>query len=91
MRLQQDSQRQASTVSVYVDDLLIACVEQGMVESTIKLFRDAYIDITVHRADVHSYIGMTMDFSNTGKVHVSMTGYTRLILSQVHCHLTSYL
>ena len=68
------------TVSVYVDDLLITCVDQAMVESTIELLRDKYIDITVHRGDVHSYIGMTMDFSNEGKVHVSMTGYTQDIL-----------
>jgi hypothetical protein len=65
------------TVCLHVDDLLITCVNESIIESVISSLEAVYKTITVHTGTIHSYLGMTFDFSLPGKVRVSMEGYIR--------------
>lgn len=68
------------TVVVYVDDLMITCKSEGMIKDLIKFFENTFDKITVHEGLVHSYLGMTWDFSKPGKAAVSMEGYVQDVL-----------
>ena len=70
------------TICLHVDDLLITCSDDKGVEDTIQQLTDRYKTITVHRGKVHSYLGMTLDFSTPGKVRVSMEKYVTDMLSE---------
>ena len=41
-----------------------------------------YKDVKVTHGKVHSYLGMTLDFSKTQKVAITMEGYVKDILKQ---------
>ena len=68
------------TVIVHVDDLKITCIEENEVDEVIEAVRTIYKDIKVHRGKVHSYLGMTFDYSKQGKVRVSMEGYIKDVM-----------
>ena len=63
------------TVIVHVDDLKITCIEEDEVDKVIDEVRKVYKEIKVHRGKVHSYLGMTFDYSKPDKVRISMEGY----------------
>lgn len=67
------------TVIVYVDDLIIASVNNNNIDYVIKLLKDQYKEITVNRGDIHNYLGMTMKI-NDKKVVISMDGYVNKLL-----------
>ena len=69
------------TICVHVDDLFITCVE----ESTIKFVTDSllakYKEIEVKKGPILSYIGMTFNFSTSGKCFVTMEGYVQDVIN----------
>ena len=73
--LQKDGKQ--CTVCLHVDDLLITCVNESIIESVISSLEAVYKTIPVHTGTIHFYLGMTFDFSVPGKVRVSMEGYIR--------------
>jgi hypothetical protein len=77
--LQKDGKQ--CTVCLHVDDLLITCVDESIIESVVSSIEAQYKTITLHTGKVHSYLGMTFNFSTPGKVKVSMEGYVRDIIS----------
>jgi hypothetical protein len=68
-------------ITLYVDDLMIVSDKKDKVDETIRLLTETYTDITVKRGKVHEYLGMKFDFSNPGEVFISMTKYTKEIVS----------
>ena len=59
------------TIVWHVDDLKISHVDADTVTSTIKLIDDEFgneAPITVTRGKVHDYLGMTLDYTEKGKV-----------------------
>ena len=76
--LQKDGKQ--CTACLHVDDLFITCVDESIIESVVSSIEAQYKTITVHTGKVHSYLGMTFDFSVPGKVKVSMEGYIRDII-----------
>jgi hypothetical protein len=70
------------TVVIYVDDLFITCKDGEAIEEFESLLRFKFKDITVHEGLVHSYLGMTWDFSQSSSVKVTMEGYTVDLLLQ---------
>ena len=68
------------TVCVYVDDLLITCRDQARMEATISNLIRKYKEVKVTRGLIHSYIGMTFDFSSPLKVSVTMEGYIQDVI-----------
>jgi hypothetical protein len=60
---------------------MIVSDKKDKVDETIRLLTETYTDITVKRGKVHEYLGMKFDFSNPGEVFISMTKYTKEIVS----------
>jgi hypothetical protein len=63
------------TAVVYVDDIFISCVNAKAITDFESLLKDKFKEITVHEGLVHSYLGMTWNFSVPGEVKVTMEGY----------------
>ena len=63
------------TMCVHVDDLMITCCENAIIDALLAGLTDKYKTLTVHRGNVHSYLGMTWDFTVARKVKVTMEGY----------------
>ena len=68
------------TVAVYVDDLLITCKSQSLIDSVLRKISRKFPDVKVNQGKEHSYLGVSVDLNTTGKVKLSMQGYVRDIL-----------
>jgi hypothetical protein len=63
------------TILWHVDDLKISHVDPEAVTSVIGLIDAEFgkeAPITVTRGKIHDYLGMTLDYSTKGKVHIKM-------------------
>jgi len=60
------------TVTLYVDDLKISCVDPKGVEEVLDGLRKAYKTISVKEGKIVDYLGMTLDYSKPGVVRISM-------------------
>jgi hypothetical protein len=76
------------TISWHVDDLKISHVDPKAVTSVIKLLDDTYgqkivggkrAAVTFTRGKLHDYLGMLLDYSESGAVKIDMTAYVRKI------------
>lgn len=66
------------TVAWHVDDLKISHVDQRVLEGIMERLQEKYgkeVPLSVTRGHVHDYLGMTIDFSRSGKVVFSMLKY----------------
>ena len=63
------------TICLHVDDLMITARNPTAIEVTLQGLTDKYKTLTVHRGAVHSYLGMTFDFSVPLKAKITMEGY----------------
>ena len=69
------------TVVWHVDDLKISHKNPWEITKFAKYLAKIYGEnITVHRGKVHDYLGMTLDYSEPGKVKVLMVDYLKKIL-----------
>lgn len=68
------------TVAIYVDDLLITCKDINMINEVQDMLNKRFENIQMHEGPVHSYLGMSWDFSVSGEVKVTADGYTRDLL-----------
>jgi hypothetical protein len=71
------------TVVVYVDDLLMTSEDMHALDDLVMHLRKVYKDITECRDSVLSYLGMQFDFSEMGRVRISMQGYVADLLSSL--------
>jgi len=74
------------TVLWHVDDLKISHVSSGVVSDVIAKLNSWYGEITpvtVTRGDIHEYLGMTIDYSTPGKVHIRMDDYTEALVVEM--------
>jgi hypothetical protein len=46
------------TLCVYVDDLLITCVNKDVIDNVVNYLEVVFKTITVHHGDIHTYRGM---------------------------------
>ena len=69
------------TVAIYVDDLLSCCKEEDGLKWLAQALRDEYADIQVNEGSLHSYLDQTFDFSQPGKVRITMEGYVQDLLT----------
>lgn len=68
------------TVAVYVDDLFISCVDPKMIESFLTFLENRFGAVTINRGLLHSYLGMSFDFRESGSVRITMEGFTAELL-----------
>jgi len=72
------------TIAWHVDDLKISHVYPEVVENIVRLLNEQYgkeEPITVHHGQVYDYLGMQLDFSQEGRVILSMIEYIKNILA----------
>jgi histone deacetylase 1/2 len=70
------------TVCLYVDDLLCTCESAEALEWLKSELVKEYKDVNSNVGPVHSYLGMTFDWSVDGKATVTMSGYISDMLTQ---------
>lgn len=64
------------TAAVYVDDILLTSKSMDLMEQIVSIDLPRYLpEVKVNRGLVHSFLGMTLDFSTPGKVHITMPNY----------------
>jgi hypothetical protein len=65
------------TVILHVDDLMITCKQAQVIDEVMAAITEVYKEVKVKRGAVHSYLGMTFDFTTPGQVKVSQEGYVQ--------------
>lgn len=68
------------TVCVHVDDLLITCELDEVIDSIYGQLQERYKEVKIQRGPKVSYLGMTLDFSMPGKAKCTMEGYVADLL-----------
>ena len=66
------------TVVWYVDDLKISHANESAVDDVVNLVKGEFgkdLEVTVHRGKVHDYLGIRFDFTQTGRVTMTMHNY----------------
>jgi len=69
------------TVIIHVDDIFSTCIDNRANQQLVRALEAKYEKIGVQTGKVHSYIGMTFDFSQQGKVRVTQDGYVSELLA----------
>ena len=57
---------------LYVDDMLVTCIDIQELDKVAAFLRKSYGEIAEHRGMIIDFLGMTFDFTTTGKVRVTM-------------------
>lgn len=73
------------TILWHIDDLKVSHVEQAVLEDIASWIDRKYgqqTPIVVHRGKIHDYLGMTIDYSEDGKVKFMMADYVDGILDE---------
>jgi hypothetical protein len=70
------------TLVLYVDDLLITCVDPDVLNDAIQQLGALFKGATMHSGKILSYVGMIFDFTEQGKLHVCMDGYVNDFLEE---------
>jgi hypothetical protein len=68
------------TVVVYVDDFFVTSKDPSMIEDLERILKHKFKDLTVHDGTVHSYLGMTWDFSVPHQVKITMEHFISSLL-----------
>ena len=68
------------TICLHVDDLKITCCNAGTIEHLLDGLTTKYKTLTVHRGLIHSYLGMTFDYTVAGIIKVTMEKYVQDII-----------
>ena len=64
-----------TTCVIHVDDMMITCKDQKHLDMLIDSIELTYPGLTKYKDKVLNYLGMTFDFTATGKVKITMEGY----------------
>ena len=73
------------TVVIHVDDLKISHVDKRVVDNFISWCRSKYENFTKmkpSRGKIHDYLGVTLDYSEPGKVKLYMHDYVKSVLKE---------
>jgi hypothetical protein len=78
-----DFKGKQQTIVIHVDDILATCELEEANQQLIRALKRTYEQIGTSVGLVHSYLGMTFDFSIEGRVRVTQEGYvTELVASE---------
>ena len=74
------------TVIVYVDDLMVTCLEQQPIDELWAIMRAKYAkpgepDIVVKKGPVVNFLGMTFDWTLPGEVSITQLGFVAELLT----------
>ena len=68
------------TVTWHVDNLKISNVDASVVDNVIRMLNEEFgkeSNMNISRGKVHDYLGMTLDYSDPGKIIIYMAYYIR--------------
>ena len=68
------------TICLHVDDLLITCELDEVIDSVYGQLQERYKEVKMQRGPKVSYLGMTLDFTVPGKAKCTMEGYVADVL-----------
>jgi uncharacterized protein Yka (UPF0111/DUF47 family) len=71
------------TIVVYVDDLMVSCVDVNIVEEVLAQLTKAYKKINIQRGKILDYLGMEFDYSVDGVVKISMKNMIEELLDEL--------
>ena len=71
------------TVVIHVDDLMVTCKDDVVMETALEEIESTFGEVTIQRGNVLNYLGMTFDFSEKGKVKVTMEGFIEEMMVDV--------
>ena len=71
-----------TTIVLHVDDMMITACDEAMIDKLIDELQINYKNLSIKRGRVLNYLGMTFDFTNNGKVKVTMSGYINDLLKE---------
>lgn len=89
---QQIIKGQQCTIAWHMENLKILHVNTKVVTMVVNLLDGLYgqqivdrkqVAITVHRGKVHEYLGMTLDYTESGVIKINMQDYVRKILDKM--------
>ena len=69
------------TICFHVDDLLITCGSDTVIDGIVKDLGKTFAGVSVTRGDIHSYLGMGITISTIG-IFVDMNGYLKKIIEE---------
>jgi hypothetical protein len=67
-----ESEGVQSTIGIHVDDCFISCTVPDILESIVQWFAEEFEDLNVTRGCVHQFTGMTLDYTHSDKLIVTM-------------------
>jgi hypothetical protein len=70
------------TVIWHVDDLKVSHDDSEVLTDFGKWIKDKYGDCKEHRGKVHDYLGMELDYSEPGRVKITMISYLQDIINE---------
>ena len=79
------------TILWHVDDLKLSHEDPNVVTQVLEMINNRYgkeVPITVMRGKVHDYLGMVLDYTEEGRVKISMNQYVNEILDELPADMT---
>jgi hypothetical protein len=83
--------KKRQTVRFHVDDLMSSHVDSTVNDEFLKWMNEKYGKhgaVTATRGNIHEYLGMTFDFTNKGKVVISMAEYMSRLVDEFPHQIT---
>ena len=77
---------QQCTLVWHVDDMKISHADSKVVDHIIRTLEQEFgkeAPLTIRRGKIHDYLGMTLDFTNPGKVTIRMEEYIKSMLTEL--------
>ena len=69
------------TIAVYVDDLIITCINGKLINEITNALRSKYNEIKVVDGPINNYLGMVLDFSQAPLLRINQTGMIEDIIN----------
>ena len=70
------------TITWHVDDLKISHLDEMEVTRIIEWFKGIYGKVRVSRGKKHDYLGMNLDFTEKGKLRISMVPFLKKVVEE---------
>ena len=74
------------TIVWYVDDLKLSHADSSVVDNMIEAVKREFgkdMDVTIRRGKIHDYLGIQFDFTQNGKVIMTMDDYIQELIKEV--------
>jgi Reverse transcriptase (RNA-dependent DNA polymerase) len=71
-----------TTLIIHVDDMMITATTEARLDEIIEQIQRLYPNLSINRGKKLDYLGMTFDFTATGKVKITMSGYVSDLLKE---------